>query len=375
MAEQEPGARAKYTVRPAEPGDKDGFLDLYEATWGRARSDAWFDWRFRRDPYSPGVEMIVAEGEDGLVGAEPLLLMPLAVDGETVPARQPVDWIVHPDHRRQGVFTRMTEALLSTYADAAAVLFNFPNTELQPGLEKFDWRTVAEQQTRYRIQDLTRAAGPSLGTSTAAQLLSKAGTTALTAALSVSDRLASTPDNVDVERVDGVAASAINEVYAETRPDAIHVPRERAFVAWRFGNPTWETTTYVATRAGRPVATLVVGVEVTATATVANLLDVQPMQTDPDRAGAFAAVLDAALDAIGADADVVRTNATPFASVLRRRGFLSGDSRLLDRFTPATTLAVRPLAASDGGVGDEALDAELFDGDSWALQLGDRDIE
>lgn len=62
--------------------------------------------------------MVVAEKDGDMVGAEPLLPFRLRVGPRTLDGYQPVDWIVHPDHRRQGFFSRMTEFFLEQYDDA-----------------------------------------------------------------------------------------------------------------------------------------------------------------------------------------------------------------------------------------------------------------
>jgi len=367
--EQSVAATGAYEVRLAERSDRERFLALYEDVWGRSRSEAWFDWRFAAAPYSAEVEMVVAERHGDLVGAEVLLPMPLSVGGERVDARQPVDWIVHPDHRRQGVFTRMTELLLATYGDRTDIFFNFPTDALLPGLEKFDWTTVSRQSTRYRINDLQNATRDSTAIdSPVVNLLNRVGASAISAGLAAADLLTPTPSGVSVERVDGPATDAITTVYGETRPDDdVHVPREAPFVDWRFANPRWDVDTYVARRDGHPAATVVVATAEKPHTTVGYLLDVQPMTTVPERAPAFAAALDAALADLAVDA--VQAPTDPYPRVLRRRGFLCDDNPLVSRFSTPATHVVKPVG--DG----ERFEGDVFDAERWQLMLGDRDIE
>lgn len=353
-----------YEVRLGGLADRERFLALYEDVWGRSRSEAWFDWRFAAAPYSSDVEMVVAERDGALVGAELLLPMPLAVGDERVAARQPVDWIVHPDHRRQGVFTRMTELLLEAYGDSVDLLFNFPTDALLPGLEKFDWTTVSRQSTRYRVHSPRAVTGDS----PAVSLIEGVGERTMRAGLGAVDWLTATPTGVSVERVDGPATDAITTVYDQTRPADVHVPRTEAYVDWRFANPQWDIDTYVARRGRRPAATVVVATAAEQHETVAYVLDVQPMTTVPERAPAFAAALDAALADL--DVDAVAAPTTPYPSVFRRRGFLRDDTPVLSRFSTATTHVVKPL-----GRGDRGFDRDVFDGENWQLLLGDRDIE
>ena len=191
MTRAQPAAsEAPYAVRRYRPADRPGFLSLYEDVWGRPKGEAWFKWRFERNPYADGVEMVLAECDGRIVGAEPLLPLRLTDGTERVAAYQPVDWIVHPDHRRRGLFTRMTERLLEAYADRAALFFNFPSEALRPGLEKFDWTEVGPVATRYRVQRPGRAvADTKRPTSRAVSLLARTSVPAVRAGLRVADRL------------------------------------------------------------------------------------------------------------------------------------------------------------------------------------------
>lgn len=360
----------EYVVRSGDVRDREAFCSLYDAVWERSKGAAWFDWRFVDNPFTDRVEMVVAERAGRLVGAEPLLALPLATPTGTVDARQPVDWIVHPEHRRRGLFTRMTERLLSTTTGRADVLFNFPNDALRPGLRKFDWTEVASVPMRYRVQNPGGIAATRRTDRGDDPLLARLIAPAARAGLTVADRLASAPGEVAVERVDGTAVRAIRAVYAETSPDTVHVPRTTPYLEWRFANPRWNVATYVARRGDQPVATLVVGRETVDGTKKALLLDVQPMRTDDERAPAFAAALDAALADLG-DVDVVTAAATPFPGVLGRRGFLRDDRFPLARFATATTHAVRLLPDANAS----GVDADVYGGDAWTLALADLDVE
>ncbi|WP_144904044.1 GNAT family N-acetyltransferase [Halobellus captivus] len=370
MANVQQAAAEEYDVRRYRPADRDGFLSLYEAVWGRSKGREWFDWRFAENPYADRVEIIVAERRGEVVGAEPLLAFPLASAEGTVTARQPVDWIVHPDHRRRGLFTRMTEELLSTAADRTSVLFNFPSEVLRPGLQKFEWTELGSVSTRYRIQNLTRFAPDDDGASArVARAAASAGSPVVRACLGAIDRVTPTSDGIEVDRVEGIATSAVRAVYGETRPEEIHVPRQEAFLAWRFANPRWKTTTYVARDGGRPVVTLVAATERVGESVLTRLLDAQPMVTDAARKPAFEAAL-AALVSDHATADCLEASTTPFPGVLRRHGFLSDAGFPLDRVATPTTHAVRSLSPD----AETALGADVLAADNWILSLADRDV-
>ncbi|MGQ4554835.1 GNAT family N-acetyltransferase [Halobellus sp. GM3] len=372
MAKVQPApSDGDYEIRRYRPRDRSGFLALYEDVWGRSKGQAWFDWRFADNPYADGVQMVVAEDRGTIVGAEPLLPLRLATDRGRIDSFQPVDWIVHPDHRRRGLFTRMTEELLAAAGERAELLFNFPNDPLRPGLQKFDWAELQRLATRYRVQDPARIVPDDRAEhSPALSAIARVGSPVLGAWLGALDATASPPEAITVDRVDGVAVRDVRTVYEATRPASIHVPREEAFLEWRFANPRWETKTYVARLGARPLATCIVATERVGDSRLARVLDVQPMTTSDRRARAFSAAL-ATLLRDHADTDLIEAPASPFPGVFRRHGFLSDAAFPFDRVATATTHAVRPLSDAV----DDALGCDVRDPENWLLALGDRDVE
>lgn len=376
-----------YQVRPFAADDRAAFLSLYETVWGCEKGRAWFEWRFGGNPYRDDVSMIVAESEGELVGAEPLLPFRLRVGDRVLEAFQPVDWIVHPDHRRRGLFTRMTESVLEQFADDADILFNFPNQQLLPGLRKFDWQTVGPVATSYRVQD-ARAVVDDQSSTTAPAAAARLGAPLVRGGLEVLDRVGSPPEAVSVERSADVPVETIHDLYAAEQPERVHVARDRPFLRWRFANPRWETTTYVARRDGEPVASAVAATERSDERTITQLLDVQPSSESVDRSRAFEAILHAVVsDADGAG--LLKAPAQCYPDVLRRYGFCRDDRFPVSSLSTTTTHVVRPLgpdpvgrhdggAASDDGA-DEERGAWIVDGrdltdpDDWLLSLADRD--
>ncbi|MFB6096216.1 MAG: GNAT family N-acetyltransferase [Haloferacaceae archaeon] len=369
-------AAESVTVRPYEAADRDGFLSLYHTVWGHPKGRDWFAWRFERNPYRDGVQMVVAEADGEVVGVEPLLPFRLRAGATTVDAYQPVDWLVHPDFRRQGIFTRMTEALLERYAGTAALLFNFPNDALLPGLEGHGWRLVGEVPSRYRLQNPERLVSSRADALPGAvATLARAGS-AFERLERLLDRTVGVPADASVSRVDGVAAGDLAERYAASPPARIHVPREEAFLSWRYGNPRWETETYLASRDGEPAAGVVAATERVRGATCTHLVDVQPMDA-PECADALRALL-AAVVRDHRDVDLLRAPAGLYARVFRRFWFLADTSFPFSRVATTSRLAIRPLASRDEGA-DGSLrklgGRRLTDPDEWLLLPGDLDIE
>ncbi|AGN02483.1 hypothetical protein L593_12720 [Salinarchaeum sp. Harcht-Bsk1] len=376
------GQAAEYSIRPYESGDADRFLSLYETVWGTTKSRAWFDWRFAANPRSDGIEMIVAEADGQLVGAEPLLPYRLRAGDEVLDAYQPVDWIVHPEYRRQGIFSAMTESLLSSVGADADLLFNFPNEQLLPGIQKFDWQAIATATCRYRVQDPAAVAmREATGSRSTPSLFATAASPIVRGGLRMCDRFAPAHADVSISRVRGVPVETVSERYDASVPPKLHVPRDRAYLEWRFANPRWETTTYVARRDGGVVTTAVVASESVDGSQLVRVLDVQPMTEAVGDAEAFEAIVRAVVTD-NPDASVLKAPTGLFPGVLRRSGFLRDDSFPLSRFSAATYHAVRPLddafepaaASTDDGAGHRGDALDLTDPDDWLLALGDHDV-
>lgn len=349
---------AAYEVRPFDAGlgDRAGFLDLYEQVFGGG-SVAWFDWKYVDDPYTDHVPVILALHDGTVVGAKAGMPFELATGaGGTLPALQPCDTMVHPDHRRQGLYSRMTELMTDYYADREpAVLFNFPNSATLAGSLKHGWRTVRRVPTYYRVQDASAFVGADRGLGA---LVDVAADVHLRARTALAD--APAPD-VRVERHGTPPPPLLATVAAGGRPDRLHAHRTEVFYDWRLDNPTREYTAYVASRDGSPRAAAVVGTDpddLTGTAEVVELTPLAPRVTEDRTVRALLARLIA--DHEDARAVAVSGLGLP-AEVLREYGFLSDLSPPLSAVADPTTLVAYPLSENPALAG-------VHDPDGWALR-------
>ena len=367
-------ADSRYDVRQYRSADRDAFLSLYEQVWGRAKGEAWFEWRFERNPYAAGVEMVVAERDGELVGAEALLRFRLRLGDRELSAYQPVEWIVHPDHRRRGVFSRMTERLIDRYSGRADLLFNFPTDALLPGIRKFDWRVVGAVPKRYRVQcpDALLAHRRKKDGVSGVEVAATVGGPLVSGWLRVRDVLCRTTADVEVERYGSLPVCDLVALARADPPDRLHVVHDRPFYEWRFDNPNWETTTYLARRDGEPVVAVVAATKEFGSVAHTQLLDVQPAGESTERSAAFGALLDELLRD-HRDVDVLRAPASVFERALHGRGFLRDDAFPLSAAGVQTTHVVRPLA-EDGDLQWEVGGRDLADPDTWRLSLADLEV-
>jgi len=356
-----------YTVRTYSPEDREGIRSLYERVFEKSRSPEWLTWRYDT-PYVDEPQVIVATESGRVVGAEPFITFRFETGSGTELAVQPADAMVHPDHRRQGLLTRMTEYALEHYtAREPSFVFNFPNRQAVDAYRKLGWREVPNVTADYRIHNPGR-------------FLNVGGPAAIQRAFDTATRTASnalyaapnrrTGGEITVERERGVPATTLAELYERAVPAALHAKRDAAFFDWRFDNPEWSPVSYVAKRRGEPVAAMVAVTETTNDHTFTKLMESLPMGGEGVE-DALARLL-AAVCRDHAASDVVKmSHPTVPRSVSRRLGFLRGDLPPLTWRTTPSTMVVRPLdpegeAWTVGG-------KRLTDRDDWAITYSEQD--
>lgn len=356
-----------YEIRPYRASDRESFLELYETVYS-AKSSEWFDWRYDA-PYLDHTPVFVAVADGTVAGAQAFLPFYLTNGDVETLALQPADAMVHPEHRRQGLFTQINETALDFYADREPThCFNFPTAAALPGLQKLGWETVGRIPTWYRILDPR----PLLTDSVPAAALG-ATSRAVGSALSgycVLRRLASGSSPATIERLDGAAVETLVDVAARDSGERIGVRRDETFYRWRFSNPRWESvTTHVATNDGEPTAAVVAATHRTLGMTLTKVMDA--VVADDDRRQAdLAALLESVVeDAADSDLIAVAESTVP-RSVLVGCGFVSDESRLLSSICTPTDLVVRPIR-EDGGwrLGERS----LTDIANWRVTFADQD--
>ncbi|SNZ04695.1 Ribosomal protein S18 acetylase RimI [Natronoarchaeum philippinense] len=362
--------RDGYVVRPYRPNDKEQFFELYEAVFGEQRTDEWFSWRYG-GPYADRPRMFVAERAGELVGAEPFISFGMRAGDETTLAIQPADAMVHPDHRRNGLLTRMTERALEHFGDREpSFVFNFPNEEAKGAYLKLGWVEVGSVATAYRIQNPSRFfSASSANLDAVASTAADAGATAFHR---VRDAVRTTDGSIDVRRHDGVPAGRLASLYGEAVPERIHTPRTTAFLDWRYANPNWDARTYTAHRGGDLLAALVTVDERGDGLRTKKVLDGFPLVGQRARSNAFSALLSAVIgDADDADIVTVGADTLPNA-VLSEHGFYWDDRPPLSLLGSLTTVVARPLSLTqptDWTVGN----CDLPERRDWRLPLAEQD--
>lgn len=361
-----------YTIRWFTDTDRDAFVELYNDTFGGG-SDDWFEWKYVDNPRASHVPILVADADGELAGARPQVPFLMNVGDETVLACRFGDTMVHPDHRRQGVFTRLTEHALDHYSQMETrFCFNCPNDLSRPGFLKAGGEIVAQLPSFYRVQN-PAAVATAMADSSGVRIASQLATPAVGAYLDALDRRFESREGVSVTRHDDIPVEILTELADRGTPVGVHAVRDSAFLEWRYQNPRWDYQAFTATVDSLVVAAIVVGTETDANGvTTTNVVDVLPAVEDGTRADALRALLDVVItDYAGSDILAYNGHAIP-RRILRDAGFHFDGATPLAQVTSPTQLVAYDL--TDGTetpwqVGGLDLRKE----DSWRLQYAELD--
>jgi GNAT superfamily N-acetyltransferase len=366
------GARFEdaYRVRWYDPGDREAFLSLYGEAFGGG-SDEWFAWKYLENPRTSHVPILVAESEDGeFAGARPQVPFLMRAGDDTGLVLRFGDTMVHPDHRRRGVFSSLTERALEHYGRMPPRLcFNCPNHLSRPGFLDAGGTLVTELTSFYRVQNPEAYLDVP---DTAGALVGAVGRAATRGYHRLRRATASAPDDVTVVRHDGVPVELLASLYERGVPRRIHAVRDERFLRWRYGNPQWEYAVHSARDGGRTVAALVTGRGRQGGNDVTAIVDALPLTGGETRRRGLRALLAAVLPR-HADADVVAYSGRSIPrEVLSSFGFLDDASAPLSWPASQSTLLAYDLTdESEPSWSLGGVDAREADG--WSLSFTELD--
>jgi GNAT superfamily N-acetyltransferase len=358
-----------YAFRLYEPGDREAFVRLYDAVFGEG-SEEWFDWKYVENPAVAHVPIVIAERGADLVAARPCVPIRMVVGDERALAIRFGDTMVHPDHRRKGLFSRTTRRTLEYYADLEPVFgFNHPNDASLPGYRKLGGRVVGRMPVRYRVQN------PIALLDGRGEAFSRGGRVArsLTGAyLGARSRFAPPTSGLSVRRERSVPVEVLTRLYERAPPDGIHAERGAEFYRWRFSNPQWRYTAYVAERGDEPLAAVVTGERSTGGVDLVTITEVVPLAENHARVDAFSALF-SRIVAEHRDADLLAYGGEAVPPVvLSRFGFHSDDTPPLSLAARPTQLVVYDLSGRERpswSVGEYG----LLEPESWSLSFCEQD--
>ena len=132
-------------VRPATEKDIPRIVALLKVALGDGsteKSEALWRWKHVDNPF--GVSpVLVAEGDDELIGVRAFMPWSWHLGGRTVSAVRAVDTATHPRHQGRGIFRQLTMQLVDDCAARyVGFIFNTPNRQSGPGYLKMGWSSL-----------------------------------------------------------------------------------------------------------------------------------------------------------------------------------------------------------------------------------------
>jgi GNAT superfamily N-acetyltransferase len=332
-------------------------------SWG-ALAREQLRWKYVENPFVEDVTVMTATHAGDVVGMLGMVPQRVSVNRKSVLAFQTADAAVHPDHRRNGLLSRLFESFLSYARETEARLCTgFTNEAatqvfLEQGftrMERGRYVRLCPDVSAPTLRDPTTYPGALLG-------LAHAGTVgAISAATGAIARLRAR--GWTVERFDDVPVSLLTDLYARAVPAHAHLARSERFYSWRLDEPASSFRAYVLfDESSEPNCGIITSQE----AGTVLLRDVVPLDGgDPTALALLVASILA--DRAGADR-FVALDGFPRARALLGNGFLPPS---LNPVTPTSRIFItRPLA--DGELSVNGCD--ITASENWAPLHIERDF-
>ena len=329
-----------YDYRRLELSALAEFNDLYNTCYGCERPLDDARWLYADNPTGPAVIFAAFDRLGGLVGVRPAIPFRQTWGGRERTAYEFADALVHPEHRRRGIFSRLVRQACEWAAEHGHTLYSIPNEHSLSVYRKFpELEIVDGSLTRAKPLSWLRYFGYQLGwaqvSSAAApghaQAADSIGSGAVR--LRVVDRFETDFDDVHAELAKRVACFTV---------------RTRPYLQWRyFDAPVRRYHVALLEEHGRACGYVVLRM----LGPVAQLVDVfvRPDARLARRALSLAAKWARSLGAIGVHFNTSRDNLYHRAAarcgywVKKRSGSLVIDRASARQIAPAGTLAARDL--------------------------------
>ncbi len=139
---------ASWHIRPYREGDEAQILALRREVFGnldpvRLEPETW-RWQFRQNPAGEAV-CALAEDRDRIVGQYAVIPTRFHVQGKETRFALSCDTMIHPDYRRQGLFTALARDVYQRLESEAGIttVWGFPNAVSLTGFTRhLDWRLL-----------------------------------------------------------------------------------------------------------------------------------------------------------------------------------------------------------------------------------------
>jgi GNAT superfamily N-acetyltransferase len=151
-------------VRAFETEDEPGVLEVLQAAFGQwprgiqgVTPSEFFRWKHMDGPFGPS-SLLVAEADGAVIGLLAYMPWRFRASGQTLETLRGVDFALHPDRRRPGASSALTQAAVEHFSSDLAFVWGNPNAQGTPVSLKSGWREVG------RLPRFVQPRGPLLGT-------------------------------------------------------------------------------------------------------------------------------------------------------------------------------------------------------------------
>lgn len=133
-------------LRSATVDDTDRILELVRLSLGEGkipRDLTYWTWKHAENPFGTSPMLVAESGAGDLVGLRVFMRWKWTSRGNAISAVRAVDTATHPNWRGQGVFSRLTRAMIDQMRDeGVSLIFNTPNDQSRPGYLKMGWISI-----------------------------------------------------------------------------------------------------------------------------------------------------------------------------------------------------------------------------------------
>ena len=135
-------------LRPYRPGDESAIRELFQRTYAREMSEAYWRWRFAESPGGHAFVELAWAG-DTLAGHYAVTQLGMLVEGAMVRTGLSGTTMTHPEYRGRGLFVDLARSTYVRMAEQGLdYVWGFPNTNSHRGfIERLDWFDIHEVPT------------------------------------------------------------------------------------------------------------------------------------------------------------------------------------------------------------------------------------
>lgn len=152
-----------FDIRPYQPEDEDAVLALIQQGMGGGptgtRDRAFWQWKHFDNPFGRSISLVAVHNSGQIIGLRTFMRWRFKSNSSVVNAVRAVDTVSHPDYRRYGVFSVLTEeAVRQTKESGVDLIFNTPNAQVLPGYIKLGWDYVSRIRPLVKVLNYPRFA-------------------------------------------------------------------------------------------------------------------------------------------------------------------------------------------------------------------------